>query len=120
MLKFHTASVDLKIAEVESGSDLITSPGDMLDIIAEAGYHDCNRLIIYEWSLHRDFCDLKTGLAGEILQKFSNHQVKLAVVGDFTNINSKSLGDCIRERNRGRTVNFLNSIEDAMESLTKK
>lgn len=59
--------MNLKIAEVEPGSDLITSPGDMLDIIADAGYHDCTRLIIHEMSLHRDFFNLKTGLAGEIL-----------------------------------------------------
>ena len=89
----------------------------MLDIIADAGYHDCDRLIIYEESLHQDFFDLKTGLAGEILQKFSNYRVKLVIVGDFTNVKSKSLGDFIRESNRGRTVNFVNSVEEAVGKL---
>lgn len=120
MLKYHTASENLKIAEVEPGSGLITSPGDMLDIIADAGYHDCTRLIIHEMSLHRDFYHLNTGLAGEILQKFSNYRVKLAIVGDFTNIKSKSLGDFIRESNCGRTVNFVNSVEEAVKRLTNK
>jgi len=46
--------------------------------------------------------------------------VKLAIVGDFTNIKSKSLGDFIRESNRGRTVNFVSSVEEAVEKLTKK
>jgi hypothetical protein len=49
---------------LEPESDLITGAGDMLDIIAEAGYHDCDRLIVHEKSLHRDFFELKTGLAG--------------------------------------------------------
>jgi len=120
MIKYHTGSVNLKIAEVEPGSELITSPGDMLDIIADAGYNVCDRVIIHEMSLHRDFFDLKTGLAGEILQKFSNYRVKLAIVGDFTNIKSKSLGDFIMESNRGRTVNFVSSVEEAVEKLTKK
>jgi len=68
--------------------------------------------------LHRDFFDLKTGLAGEILQKFSNYRVKLAIVGDFEEVKSKSLRDFIRESNRGRTVNFVNSVEEAVERLT--
>jgi hypothetical protein len=118
MIMYHTGSGSLKIAEVDPGSDLITGPGDMLDIIAEAGYHDCNRIIIHEKNLHRDFFDLKTGLAGEILQKFSNYRVKLAIVGDFTDVNSKSLKDFMRESNRGRTVNFVNSVEEAVERLT--
>jgi len=31
-----------------------------------------------------DFFDLSTGLAGEILQKFVNYHVKIAIVGDFS------------------------------------
>ena len=117
MIKYHTAYGSFKIAELEPESDLITGAGDMLDILAEAGYHDCNRLIVHEKSLHRDFFDLKTGMAGEILQKFSNYRVRLAIIGDFTDIKSKSLRDFIRESNRGRTVNFVNSVEEAEGKL---
>lgn len=120
MIKYHTASGSLKIAELEPESDLITSAGDMLDILAEAGYNDCNRLIVHEKSLHRDFFDLRTGLAGEILQKFSNYRVRLAIIGDFTDIKSKSLKDFIRESNRGRTVSFVNSFEEAVGRLVIK
>lgn len=119
MIKYHIASVNLKIAEVEPGSDLITSSGDMLDIIADAGYHDSGRIIIHEKSLHSDFFDLKTGLAGDILQKFSNYRLKLAIVGDFAEVRSISLRDFIKESNRGRTVNFVNSFEEALDRLTK-
>jgi hypothetical protein len=117
MIKYHTASGNFKIAELEPQSDLITGAGDMLDILAEAGYHDCDRLIVHEKSLHRDFFDLKTGLAGKILQKFSNYRVRLAIIGDFAEIKSKSLRDFIRESNRGRTVNFVNSVEEAVGRL---
>jgi hypothetical protein len=117
MIKYHTASGNFKIAELEPESDLITGAGDMLDILAETGYNDCERLIVHEKSLHRDFFDLKTGLAGEILQKFSNYRVRLVIIGDFTDIKSKSLRDFIRESNRGRTVNFVKSVEEAVEVL---
>jgi hypothetical protein len=67
--------------------------------------------------LHPDFFDLKSGLAGEILQKFSNYRVKLALAGDFSEIRSKSLKDFIRECNRGKTIFFVNSINDALSRL---
>jgi len=34
MLKYHTASVNLKIAEFEPGYEIIMGAGDILDIIA--------------------------------------------------------------------------------------
>ncbi|MCK7528774.1 MAG: DUF4180 domain-containing protein [Ignavibacteriales bacterium] len=36
-----------------------------------------------------DFFDLKTGIAGEILQKFSTYNVRLAILGDFQNIKAE-------------------------------
>ena len=42
-------------------------------------------------------------MAGEILQKFSNYRVRLAIVGDFTPYSSKSIKDFIYESNKKRT-----------------
>jgi hypothetical protein len=39
--------------------------------MAEAGLNGCRKMVVYSQSLHPDFFDLKTKLAGEILQKFS-------------------------------------------------
>lgn len=63
--------------------------------------------------------DLKSGFAGEILQKFSNYRMKLAIIGDFSEIKSKSLRDFIRESNNRRTISFVSSIEEALFILDK-
>jgi hypothetical protein len=67
MIKYHNIDSSTIVAEI-SEADLIKSPDDMLDIMAETGYNNCSGIIIHVKSLRKDFFDLKTGLAGEILQ----------------------------------------------------
>jgi hypothetical protein len=56
-------------------------------------------------------------MAGEILQKFSNYRMRLAIVGDFSEYKSKSLRDFIRESNRTGTINFVGTIDEALLRL---
>jgi hypothetical protein len=114
VIKYHTISSAEKIAEIMPGKILISEPGGILDLMAEAGMNDCSKLIIHSGSLHPDFFDLKTKLAGEILQKFSNYRMKLAIIGDFSDIKSKSLRDFIRESNRTGIIAFVSSLEEAL------
>ncbi len=86
---FNTGSS--AIAELQSAKVIIKDTQDALDLMADCGYHGASRIIVYEHNLNPAFFDLKTRLAGEILQKFSNYRVRLAVVGDFSKYNSKSL-----------------------------
>jgi hypothetical protein len=81
--------------------------------------YNCDRLIIHEHNLHADFFDLKTRLAGEVLQKFSNYRVKLAIVGDFAKYKSKSLQEFIIESNKSNTVFFTDNLSSAMMRLEK-
>ncbi|WP_246213132.1 DUF4180 domain-containing protein [Aminipila butyrica] len=74
-------------------------------------------MIIFHDSLDEHFFDLRTGFAGEVLQKFSNYNFKMAIVGDFSIYTSKSLQDFIYECNNGRLIFFKNNIESAMNSL---
>lgn len=119
MIKYHNVAADISIAELSDEELIITGAQDILDIFGDIGMHDCSRLIIHEKNLHRDFFDLKTRLAGEILQKFSNYGVKLAVVGNFKVYQSKSLQDFIRECNRGNVIFFVDSMETALQRLEK-
>ena len=45
-------------------------------------------------------------MAGEILQKFSNYRMKLAIIGEFEKYKSKSLKAFITESNRGNLIFF--------------
>lgn len=107
-----------KVICVIDKSEKIETAQDTLDIMASAQYnHDCTGLIVYKDSLGDSFFDLKTGIAGEILQKFSNYRMKLAIVGDFSSYSSKSLRDFIFESNKGNCISFVSSLEEALDRL---
>ena len=119
MINYHKGKKDTIIAEILPEVDTIRSAEDLLDIMAEARYNDSGALIIYKSSLDSEFFNLRSGIAGEILQKFSNYRMKLAIVGEFNDITSRSLGDFIRESNRTGTINFVGSLEEAVTRLEK-
>jgi hypothetical protein len=118
-LKYIQSTGNITIAELTDENFVISQAQDILDIFGNLMFEDCDRLIIHERSLHTDFFDLKTRLAGDILQKFSNYRVKLAIVGDFAKYNSKSLQDFITESNKSNTVFFTDTIENAIQKLEK-
>lgn len=117
MIRYHSTSGNIKIAELTDKSFIINEAQDMLDLIAEIGMNDCNTLVIYDFNLNPVFFDLKTKLAGEILQKFSNYRSRLAIIGDFSGFTSKSLRDFIRECNRGKMIFFTDSLESALNKF---
>ena len=105
---------NIEIAEVISDKILIQNPDDALDLIGNLYYQGFDKIIIYEKNLTPDFFDLKNKLAGEILQKVSNYRMKLTIIGNFSNLKSKSLNDFIYESNKGNQVNFKESLQEAL------
>lgn len=96
----------------------ITDVQTMLDLMASAHYNsECMGVVLYKESLDESFFDLKTGFAGEILQKFANYNMKLAVVGDYSHYTSKSLRDFIYESNKGNLAFFKGSLDEALLAL---
>ena len=110
---------DAHIAVVHSERVLITETQDALDLMSDAQYQGAEGMVIFEQNLDKSFFDLKSGLAGEILQKFSTYQVKLGIVGDFQNIKSKSLNDFIMESNRYKKICFVQSVEEALQLFNR-
>lgn len=93
---------------------------DALDLMAEVKHNEgADKLIIGKENLPESFFELKTRFAGEVLQKYTNYGLKLAIVGDFKNIESKSLNDFIVECNRGTSFFYCDTLENALEMLHK-
>ncbi len=115
-----TEQEGLKIAEILSDQILIRDVQDALDLMAEVRYLDSDRLILQASHLDPLFFDLKTRLAGDILQKFSNYRMYLAIVGDFSDLTSGSLKDFISESNKFGRINFVGTVDEAKASLAKK
>ncbi len=120
-MQIHTLQVNsIKIAEVTSDKIIISNTEDGLDLLGNIYYQDFDKIIIYETNITPDFFDLKTGIAGEVLQKFSNYRVRLAIVGDFSAYQSKSIKDFIFESNKMGLINFVSSKEEAIAKLAKQ
>lgn len=103
--------------EVVAEGVTIRTVQDALDLMASAS---SDHLILYEHNFEREFFDLSTRIAGEILQKFTNYRVKLAIIGDFTKFKSKSLRDFIYESNKRGEYLFVGSIEEVKEIWENK
>lgn len=110
-------SSNTKIAEVTANDILITKVDDVLNLMSDIYYQGYDAMILHETTITPAFFDLKTGIAGEILQKFSNYRMRLAIVGDFTTYKIKSFNDFVFESNKNRQINFVGSVEEALERL---
>jgi hypothetical protein len=105
------------IAILKSENICINEVQDVLDLMADCHYNQARSLIVHKHNITPEFFDLKTGIAGEILQKFSTYDFRLAIVGDFSKFASKSLRDFIYESNKMRRINFVGSLEEAKAVL---
>lgn len=116
-IKTHTVN-ETKIAEVSSDNIIIKNLEDGLDFLGNLYYQGFDSIVIHEKNITEDFFELKNGIAGEILQKFSTYRVRLAIVGDFSKYKSKSLSEFIYESNKGRQINFVISTPEAIKKLS--
>jgi len=79
------------------------------DILGETFGQGVRLVVIPTSRLTPAFLDLKTRLAGELLQKFVNYDRQVVILGDVSEAvaGSNPLRDFVRESNRGRTVWFM-------------
>ncbi|MCM3132716.1 DUF4180 domain-containing protein [Paenibacillus polysaccharolyticus] len=110
----------VSIAYVTNNETLISDVQSALDLMATVRYEvtDCNLIIVNKSEVSEAFFDLKTRLAGEVLQKFINYQTKIAIIGDYSGYTSKSLKDFIYESNNGNDIFFVSDEHQAVEKLS--
>jgi hypothetical protein len=100
-----------KIIEIISDQIILKNDDDAIDIM---GNINTDHIVIHDHNVDSDFFDLSTRLAGEILQKFTNYNIKLAIIGDFNKYPSKTLKDFIYECNKIKDHLFVKSSEEAI------
>ena len=107
-------------ALVCGGEVLITDGASAMELLATARYETgCSAMILRKEQLDEAFFRLSSGVAGEVLQKFVNYQMRLAIVGDFSRYTSKPLRDFIYESNQGTQVGFQPTVEAALAWLER-
>jgi hypothetical protein len=69
-----------------------------------------------------NFFSLSTHVAGEIIQKFVNYRMRLAIIGDISawQNQSKSFRDFVTEANRGRALWFVTDIDELERRLAPR
>ena len=102
------------VAECISDGLILKNVQDFLDLVANS---PSRAIILHKENIIPEFFDLKTTIAGEILQKASNYRVRIGIVGDFANIKSKSLRDFIYESNATGEVIFMQSVEEVLQQF---
>ena len=75
------------------------------------------KIVINKSAVCEDFFILSSGMAGEILQKFTNYHVRMAIYGDYSQYTSKPLKDFIYESNHGNDFFFVLTKEEAIQKL---
>jgi hypothetical protein len=91
----------------------IAGAQDALDVIG-AAFSRADVVAVPADRFDERFFQLRTGLAGEIMQKFVNYRMRLAVVGDISAYveSSAALRDLVTESNRGRQIWFVRDLDD--------
>jgi hypothetical protein len=94
---------------------------DAVDLIGAAKSAGATIATLPIQRLTPEFFELKTGVAGEIVQKFVMYGLTVAVLGDTTKLaaESKSLHDFIYESNRRGSVWFLPDKQALEERLAQ-
>jgi len=109
----------VRVLECDPAGPPIRNASDAVDLIAAASSHAAAWIAIPVARLHPDFFRLKTGMAGEILQKFVTYHLPVVVIGDISSHISESaaLRDFVYECNRGREIWFAASAAEFQQRL---
>jgi hypothetical protein len=101
-----------------AGPPIIDAQG-ALDIIGQAWAAQADLIVLPVSRLTDDFFTLSTGLAGEVLQKFVNYHLQLAIVGAIGDhvAASSALRAFVSESNQGRHVWFLDDVDQVFVKL---
>jgi hypothetical protein len=99
----------VRVLDCDANGAKLRSDRDAVDIVGEALSQRCKLVVLPIERLDEAFFSLKTRIAGEIIQKFVNYELRLAIVGDVARHveASTALRDFVLETNRGRQVWFV-------------
>lgn len=94
-----------------AGRPIIDRQG-VLDMIGDASSENADMVAIPVERQGDAFFDLKTGLAGEVLQVCTTYRLPVAFIGDLGAATERSgaLRDFIAESNKGRQVWFVDDL----------
>ncbi len=109
----------VRVFELATNGPELKSGRDAVDVMSDASGHQAALIAIPVQRLGDDFFDLRTRIAGEVVQKFVMYGRRISIVGDISHrvAESKSLAAFVIESNRGRDLWFVSSMEELAQRL---
>lgn len=104
---------DKKYILWDSSERWLCKEQDSLDIIATCMENDIYFIILKGEGLSDDFYNLRTGLAGAVLQKFMNYHVKAALVIEDEEKVKGRFREMVIEANKGNDFKVFKEISEA-------
>lgn len=98
------------------GVTLLENESDVIQLIGFCAENNIDRLLLHAGNFPDRFFNLKSGLAGLILQKFVNYQLKAALVLTPSHI-SGTFSDFVTETNRGNQFRVFFTRDEAKRWL---
>lgn len=120
MSKISNVVHGLRILEYSAEGPIPDNDRAVMDLIGEAMANSAELVVIPVGKFSPSFFKLRTRLAGDLLQKFANYGLRLAIVGDLSRSVSESqaLQAFISESNRGAQIWFLSCSDELRQKLT--
>jgi hypothetical protein len=95
-----------------SGHRLIENERDVVELVGLCIESDSTRILLHSDNLPPAFFDLKSGVAGMILQKLTNYQMKAAAVLPMKRHEGR-FGEFVVETNRGHSFRIFHDRNQA-------
>jgi PadR family transcriptional regulator AphA len=108
-----------RYVECDPQGGLIQSENDALDLVAVCGESETQNLLIHAANLPEAFYELRTGLAGVILLKFTNYRIRAAAVLDPAKSGQGRFGEFAMETNRRNDFRIYPDAESAVSWLLR-
>ena len=90
-----------------------TCESDVIDVISICISNNVDLLLLREEVFSEEFINLKTGLAGIVLQKFTNYNIKVSAIIEDENKIQGRFKELINELNKSITFRVFNNFKKA-------
>lgn len=111
----------VRVLELAAGEARLRTYADAVDILGKTFENHATVIVIPVECLDDEFFQLKTRIAGELLQKLVQYQRRVAIIGDISRhlAESSALRAFVNESNRGKDVWFLATRAELDERLAR-
>jgi hypothetical protein len=111
----------VRVLECVADGTRLRTYNDAVELVGKSFENRATLIVIPVECLDDEFFQLKTRVAGELIQKFVQYRRHLVILGDISHhlAESSALRAFVAESNRGKEVWFLASLEELDNRLAR-